>query len=57
MILLLQFLAVLSTLFFLYFYVFRDKEPRRGKLLRPVVVQRPSARRSVTRSEWKKRLY
>jgi hypothetical protein len=57
MILLLQFLAVLSTLFFLYFYVFRDKEPRRGKLLRPVAVSRPSARRGVTRSEWKKRLY
>lgn len=57
MILLLQFLAVLSFLSFLYFQVFRDKQPRRGKLLRPAVVSRSSARRSITRSEWRKGLY
>lgn len=57
MILFLQFLAVLSILFFLYFYAFRDKESQREKLLRPVAVPRPSARRSITRSEWRKGLY
>ncbi len=57
MILFLQFLAGLSILFFLYFYAFRDKEPRRGKLLRPVAVSRLSARRSITHPEWRKGLY
>ncbi len=57
MILFLQFLAALSILLFLYFHAFRDKEPRRGKLLRPVAVSRPSARHSITRSEWRKGLY
>ena len=57
MILLLQFLAVLSILLFLYFHAFRDKEPRRGKLLGPVIMSRSSTRRRVTRSEWKRGLY
>jgi len=57
MTLLLQFLAVFSILFLLYFHVFREKEPGRRKTLRFAAVFRSPDHRSVTRSEWKKGLY
>ena len=57
MTLLLQFLAVLSILFFLYFHAFREKEPRGKRPSRLVAAFRGPERRSVTRSEWKRGEY
>jgi hypothetical protein len=57
MTLFLQFLTVLSILFFLYFHAFREKGHRNGKHSGLVAAFRGPERRSVTRSEWKKGEY
>ena len=57
MTLLLQFLAVFSILFFLYFHVFREKGSGQRKHSRLVSAFRGAERRSVTRSEWKRGEY
>jgi hypothetical protein len=57
MTLFLQFLAVLSILFFVYSHVFREKGPGQKKHSRLAGVFRSPERRSVTRSEWKRGLY
>ena len=57
MTLLLQFLAVLSILFYLYFHAFREKGPHQRKHSRLVSAFRGPERRSVTRSEWKRGEY
>jgi hypothetical protein len=57
MTLFLQFAAVLSILFFLYFHAFRENGPRRKRLPRLVPVFRDPERRCVTRSEWKRGEY
>jgi hypothetical protein len=57
MTLFLQFLAVLSILFFVYFHVFREKEPGRKRHSRLAGMFRSPERRSVTHSEWKRGLY
>jgi len=54
---LLQFLAVLSTVFLCYFHVFHGKEQRRSKAWRFSALFRSPERRSVTRAEWKRGLY
>ena len=57
MALFLQFLAVFSILFLLYFHVFQEKQPRRRGHSHFAVASHSPGRPSVTRSEWKKGLY
>jgi hypothetical protein len=57
MTLLLQFLAVFSILFYLYFHAFREKGSHHRKHSRLVSAFRGPERRSVTRSEWKRGEY
>jgi len=53
-----EFLALLSIMcFLLYFRMVSRRLPKRKKQLHPVAVFRPTARRSMTRSEWKRGQY